>query len=274
MFGDLRALLARKDNQQRWRLDASALLFESYALDPQRHREQWVPYLTTDSHRWARPLLTLSQVEELERWRAIAPFARFEFEFDPARGRLGPAYIDALHERGGLAQVHELRLERAHMACAHIPMLLRLPGIEDLRHLSLSENTVGDAGALSLAHCARLNALKGLILYANALGGEGARALFHSPWLAQVRYLSLSANPLGRSGALDFQDEGVAMRPLRLLLNGCALGDAHAIELARARCLGELCVLSLKWNPIGVAGRAALAGSPFLTEQVKRACLG
>lgn len=272
MFGDLRALLARKDNQQRWRQDASALLFESYALSPERHIEQWVPYLRAAPERWSRPLLTLSDPSALKRWRAIVPCATFTLEFEPEQARIEPSFFEALHEHGGFMHVHELRLDRAMFSCEHVHMLLKVPGVEDIRQLSLSENMLGDEGAHLLARSPRLKNLEGLILYTNALSCEGTRALIQSPWLAQLTYLSLSTNRLGGSGPLGFGDEGVVMRPLRVLLNGCAIGDEEALELASSRCLSALQVLALKWNPISATGRAALARSPFLPEQVKRSC--
>ncbi|HEU0032838.1 MAG TPA: TIGR02996 domain-containing protein [Kofleriaceae bacterium] len=163
--------------------------------------------------------------------------------------------------------------------------LAALPALGQLRSLVLAGTAIG--GDVLSRLLPRLSAVEELDLSNCRLDATAARLLATWSGLPRVHALDLSLNPLG-DGARAFAD--TVARPRRLVLNGCAIGDAgaaaiatcidHTFVLGLERCgLTErglaalvshfgprLLALDLRHNPLGAAGHALLIEAPRAFE--------
>jgi hypothetical protein len=204
--------------------------------------------------------------------------------------------MEELRVGGVLERLTELKL-RTYGRLGSVGDALRVWVRADalaLERLALGGAPLGEAGAKALARAplgslVRLEAprvelgevyeefgegewpaLRVLWLQANGLSGEAMEAWARRGWFAGLEELSWATNQVsarGLSAALEAWQGG---RLRSLDLRQCGLGDEEAGLLAASPALSGLEELELGGNRgITQAGRAALAGSPWLPEHVR-----
>ena len=156
-FGELRSLMncARLDEPQRARV--VELASESYARWPERHIDQWLPYLRAFARHFDEPIATFRSLADLHRAAQALPMARFDLDLSSQDFRN-----------------QEIRKITRSQALATIASL-------DLRH-----NSIDDKGARKLAACPGLGALTALRLGGNDLSAECVHQIAQSPHVGAV----------------------------------------------------------------------------------------
>ena len=119
----------------------------------------------------------------------------------------------ALFQRFPIQEIH-LEDVAEQLAAMTSAAKLRCP-----RHLDLSNNRLGDAGARLLAQSAWLEGLASLNLSCTCIGNAGAEALAGSPHLANLHDLYLTNNRITDSGARALAESRHLSRLDRLFLD-------------------------------------------------------
>ncbi|WP_439627281.1 TIGR02996 domain-containing protein [Gemmata sp.] len=181
---------------------------------------------------------------------------------------------DAVEKVAGsplLAGVRELDLCGNELGHAGVARLVRSPHLGALAALDLGFNGLDDRAAAALARSSALVNLTDLALNDNdAITCAGVRELAASPFYAGLRALDLSGNAVGAAGAAALTAPAAFPHLRALRLRGNPLGDEGAEHLARspllARVVARALALDLRDAEIGLAGAAALAGSPAVAR--------
>jgi uncharacterized protein (TIGR02996 family) len=141
-----------------------------------------------------------------------------------------------------------------------------------LRALTLSENPIERAGAVHLSRWSGLKGLRRLALARCRLDDQAVKVLLEKGRLTAIESLDLSGNRLGEPGIKRIV--GAALPALKQLsvAESPQLDTHRAAGLASNPSLGALEEISLAGSPIGLAGAAAILGSPMLGS-LKRADL-
>lgn len=141
-----------------------------------------------------------------------------------------------------------------------VTALCQRPTCGTLRSLTLDGNHITDAGFAELMTSPALFALRTLRLAGNSihLGPEWARTVGMP--MPHLHTVDLSGNRLGGYGDMHLGEATGFMRVKTLLLDRCRLTPADIGSILPLRVLAEL---SLNENPLGNAGIAALAESPY-----------
>lgn len=128
--------------------------------------------------------------------------------------------------------------------------------------LNLSDNELGPLGAEALASSPNVAGLRYLWLQKNAIGNGGLCALFESPFLDGLETLNLRYCGVTEAGLRSLAPSGLpSLR--NLWLDGCRLGDAGVVALARSPWLSQVERLGLNDTGCGERGVEALAASPY-----------
>ncbi|MCK5796087.1 MAG: pentapeptide repeat-containing protein [Deltaproteobacteria bacterium] len=118
------------------------------------------------------------------------------------RREIGDTGARELAQQSILRSVSSLSLVAAEI---HAEGVSALVGPESsfvkLQELNLSDNEIGDRGALTLARSATLAGLTDLNIAGCSIGPKGAKDLAASPHLGALRRLIMSFNPIGDDGA-------------------------------------------------------------------------
>ena len=140
----------------------------------------------------------------------------------------GAGQMAALANCPSLACIRSLDLEKNHLGDFDLVVLAKSPHLVDLAslllwnnrignvglralttadmpaltRLDLSNNSIGDAGAIALAGSAMLGRLRILDLTGNQIGDPGGVALAQSPGSSMLTWLDLTKNPINASQAL------------------------------------------------------------------------
>ncbi|HEV8053171.1 MAG TPA: hypothetical protein VGP47_11815 [Parachlamydiaceae bacterium] len=146
-----------------------------------------------------------------------------------------------------------------------IKALASSKAFSNVKELELSDNKISDAGAEALAASTYLGKVTTLNLYRNNIGPAGAKSIAVSKnLLKNLTSLDLSANSIKDEGAVAFASaELFNMKELDVSSND--IGDVGVGAFATSKNMGEMTVLKLAGNKIGIAGAKALA----LTDSLK-----
>ena len=103
-----------------------------------------------------------------------------------------------------LRLVTEIYSHNSGISGSDIALLAASDVVTGVKKLVLSNNHVGDQGAMAIATSQTLSELTILRLGGNSIGDTGAFALAHSDSLGRLEYLCLSSNRIGDRGARAF----------------------------------------------------------------------
>ncbi|OWK46705.1 TIGR02996 domain-containing protein [Fimbriiglobus ruber] len=169
--------------------------------------------------------------------------------------------------------VRELRVYNA--GHDQIEALARLPGLERIEALDLS-NGLGYGGALvAFFATARLTALRRLVMRNNILWPNVLEQLAAAPATRGLESLDLSGNPIGDAGAAVLAGAPAFAGLTELIVRSDELDFADCIHatgteaLARSRTLTRLRKLDLRGHYVGDAGLINLATSEFAQPLVE-----
>ncbi|MFI9816184.1 leucine-rich repeat domain-containing protein [Saccharothrix variisporea] len=167
---------------------------------------------------------------------------------------------------GAFPKLRHLDLSRNRIGEAGARRLASQVRLPALAHLDLSGTgggspyysrsdfqVIGDGGATAWAASDNAVGLKSLRLVATALGADGLGALLRSKRLRDLGALDVSHNPMGSWPA------DVPLRVRTLLLADCGLGDDDVEALTAVASAPRLRSVSLAYNTVGTRGARALA---------------
>ncbi|MBP3959686.1 TIGR02996 domain-containing protein [Gemmata sp. G18] len=177
--------------------------------------------------------------------------------------------IDALGAARGSGALSRLSLPNNRVGRNDAEALFRLPALQDLQHLDMSDNPLAGEGIRDLAESGIVRGLRTLHLSRTRPGGPGVKALTEAGGLAGLRMLDLSNNALGPAAVRAVAACG-GFRGLRVLnLSNNYVRDSGAVSLAGSSALAGLLELDLCETDIGDTGALALAESPHLNHLIR-----
>ena len=269
LFGELRELLHTGVDASRAH-EVSALLALQYELDPQAHREVWIPYIQGLKLDWSFPLATVNALDSLRKWIARAPFARFRMELTTSSPRLvterlaSPLfrYVCAFHVDGrqythrawtyarkiasspSIAHLSSLSLANIDLGGRNLDMLVSTPHLTDLRELMIEGGTEDRIELRWLTESHATPALEHLHVVGGRIDDDGATALAQTPWLGHITRLTLRDNTISDDGALALATSPHLTRLSHLDLTDNPLTEDGIFEIRRARPDLELVIPS------------------------------
>jgi uncharacterized protein (TIGR02996 family) len=183
-----------------------------------------------------------------------------------AGNRLGPRTARALTRSPFLSRLRYLDLARNPLGPAGVEILAKASGWSALAHLDLGQTWLTTEGVHALLASPHLQQLRHLLLEDNEIGD---RTVLHEvSWPAGLQRLDLAGNPLGERGLADLVAAAPPEQLRCLSLGFCGLSARSLEVLTRSGWLDHLTELDLSGNYLGMAGLRAL------TRSANRACLG
>jgi hypothetical protein len=233
--------------------EVAALLALQYELDPQTHREVWVPYIQGLKLDWSFPLETVNALDSLRKWVNRAPFARFRMELTTSSPRLvterlaSPLFrhVCALHVDG-----HQY----PHRAWTYARKIASAPSIAHLSTLSLANIDMGGRNLDMLVSTAHLTDLRELVLEGPSEQKVELRWLTESHATPALEHLHVTGGGVDDDGAQALADATWLGRLTRLTLRDNAIGDDGLVALATSPNLPALTHVDVSGNPITEGG--------------------
>jgi Ran GTPase-activating protein (RanGAP) involved in mRNA processing and transport len=181
---------------------------------------------------------------------------------------IGNGAISALFDAVSLTSLEELDLSEVDnygrygedpiLEAVGAEALAVWPGMNRLRSLTLSGNSVGREGLRALLRSPRATGLKELILRDNGLNGQAMQEFGAARSELQLDVLDLGENVLRDLGAAELAS-APCLRELKVLeLDRCEIELSGARRLAKALFLGNLRCLNVNDNSFGPQGLLAL----------------
>jgi Ran GTPase-activating protein (RanGAP) involved in mRNA processing and transport len=256
-FGAVRSLIAQPDKYSKWIGNILEELEDAYKLDPERYREEMLPYLRDHDAIWrAHAMSTGLDNARLRPLLEYAPFLRFRtelYDFEDL-GRLD--MFDAI-DRIVSVTMGDFRDD----PYVDWEWFGSLPW-KELGRLDLINFGVEPRGVRKMFSSGRLSTLEDLCLSGNRLGLEGAEALVDGG-LTALRELALNTCQLD-DASLEALARGESFSSLQKIDFGSnSIGDEGIAALAASSHFPNLQELDLGWNRIGVDGARALASATF-----------
>lgn len=233
-FGELRSIFSTHASAASWEALCAAVDAAMHQ-QPERARDELIPYLSAQLERWPAPL-------------RVAPQAWIELAISGARVAqlelvttiviqlkyLSDDELKALFHHHKLTALRQVSLWTVGLGAKQLQELLRAPVAAQLQELHLGRNELGDRGVeLLCQHSSKLLALRRLSLPENDIGSSGAQALARSSLLERLERLNLYANHIGEEGLLSLAAAPIK-GPLELELRDNAMSAVSAKALADA----------------------------------------
>lgn len=161
----------------------------------------------------AAALFRVSPIQELKLYSAggtLAEVAECPYLarvriLDLEKNELGDGDLEDLASSPHLGAMTTLLLWCNRIGDAGVQALIAAPWA-NLQRLDMSQNVVGDNGAIALAHSPMLRHLRRLDLAGNHVGDSGAEALARSPFAENLEILELRNNPIGTAGLMTLRE--------------------------------------------------------------------
>jgi Ran GTPase-activating protein (RanGAP) involved in mRNA processing and transport len=175
--------------------------------------------------------------------------------------RMGHGGMQALVSSEQLANLRDLRLRRNALDGSSVALLCQRSTAGLLEALDLSDNRLGQAGALAIAaQGSRLSSLASLAINGAGLGDEGVATLAACSSVDDLRSLEVAENAVGPKGAGRLA-EWIAVRKLAHLDVSSNPLEVGGLEQLLAGGVGALRSLSLRRVQLHRSGTRALANA-------------
>jgi hypothetical protein len=190
-------MLAASEETAAWYSAVGDILFKAHKLDPERYRDEWI--LCARAHDcWEGVFAVFEDLQGLEQWCEIAPFARFGFTscpFDTLENIL------AVLQSPAAERLVTIQLDNTN-AASELARALAAASLQSLRHLCLDGHTLGDEGVTLLAQALWAPQLRSLHLEGVNATYRGLEALGSSGRFTSLESLNYSGNTLNDEDAL------------------------------------------------------------------------
>jgi uncharacterized protein (TIGR02996 family) len=226
---------------------------------------RWLPDLLRETGRLTLSGIILGEAEAAVLAEADLPLLR-ELHMRPhgvAEAALGQLGRGSIAHRLRTLSLQSLSMERSRLAPDGAASLAA-GSWDELRHLDLRGNRIGDAGAEALAGAEWISRLSFLDVHTNEIGPRGIRALLTGPRAVALGCVQLAGNPIGDEGAAVIAAAPTLAAVNTLSLSHCDIGPEGAAALASSTGVAHLAGLNLMANRIGDGGAESLARSPHL----------
>ena len=177
----------------------------------------------------------------------------------------GPA--TAFGRSRSFAGLRTLRLQNAEVGDAGVKALCDSPHLNELRSLTVSNDSLSIHSARAFVEGTGLPALTDLdIGGTNRIGPDGTLILVSNPRTGRLRKLNLWSNGIADYGVEAICNQKHMRNLTHLDVSGNLLTNRTAVAIAAAEHLKTLEELNLRTNNIGREGAIALADSPHLAN--------
>lgn len=258
LFGELRSMAQRYHTLPYWEL--RKLLEQAIAIDEDRYRAEWIPYLV-DVDKF--PYCFGETLDEIAHIANLFPEGPpLILSIEDTRFDYG-MMLDAPH----LKRLTGINVSyKCNLTDTRFARMMESPYLENVVRLDVGGNKLSDGAMEALAGAKSIQRLEYLRLYHNEINARGAQALAESPLMSHLTELDISVN--------NIQDAGIAaigasphLGNLRKLDAGSnKIKRKGAEDFAKTTTLVNLTNLSLGQNNIGNYGAQALADCPALSN--------
>lgn len=262
-FGAVRSLIAQPKKYAGWISSVLTELEDAYQSEPERYREELLPYLLEHDDLWRQHAVSTgldnARVRSLLEY---APFLRFRTELYNFEDLDRLDMFDAINRITYVA-MGDFRDD----PYVDWEWFGSLPW-QELRGVNLINFGVEPRGVRKMFSSGRLSTLEYLCLSGNRLFLEGVEALVDGN-LTALEELAINTCQIDDAALVAFAQAASFSSLEKLDLGSNRIGDEGCVALAGSPHLSNLTELDLGWNSIGAEGASALASATFAPKLEK-----
>ncbi len=166
-----------------------------------------------------------------------------EFIFQCAQRRLVVASVEYLIKQFLTPDKKNLDLSNQNIGDKGAIKLSQSKDLRQLKKLVLPNNNISDEGVVAIANSENFKQLTDLDIYGNVISNDGVKAIAESPHMSNLRKLSLYGNLVEDEGAIAIAESRTLSKLKHLFITSNRIRRDGIESLKKAKCRTRLCHL-------------------------------